>query len=130
MSESADRSAIEALHDDFARAWSAGEGERLMAMFAPDALRVGAMGDVQRGEAEIRASWQTLFSGPFKGASIRFDGVTTRVLSADYALWEAFIQITLPQRTLRGHVVDLMVKREERWQILETHPKMFPPKSS
>jgi uncharacterized protein (TIGR02246 family) len=125
----ADEAAILQLHRDFGVAWSKGDSSALLAFFAPDAVRVGAAGDIQRGPAEIRAAYERLLGGPFAGASVAIDPGSVRFLGADLALWQASMEIqpASPDRpSLRGYVVEVMKRIDGRWLILETHPKLFP----
>src|SRR5688572_4497762 len=89
MKMSADESAILTIHQDFGRVWSKGSVDELIAFFAPDALRVGAAGDVARGPTELKAAFTKLLVGPFKGAKIEIERGTVRMLSADAAIWQA-----------------------------------------
>jgi uncharacterized protein (TIGR02246 family) len=125
----ADEEAILRLHQQFADAWSRGDAAGATALFAEDAVRVGAFGDVQHGREEIRAAFERLLGGPFAGARVRIDRGAVRFLAADLALWRGTIEIAPgPDRpVLRGHVVDVMKKVGVTWLILETHPKLFPP---
>lgn len=124
-----DEAAILDLHERFATAWSSGSVEALLAMFAPDAMRVGAAGDVQRTPAELRAAFDRLLTGRFKGAKVTLDRGSVRMLSADYAIWQAPMTIDpgAGKPPIHGYAVDVMKKVGGAWLILETHPKLFPP---
>lgn len=128
-STSHDATATLQLHQDFAAAWGRGDTTALLTMFAEDAVRVGAAGDVQRGHAEIVTAYQRLLAGPFIGATVTIDPGTVRFLSADLALWQGGMEITpgADQPSLRGYSVDVMARVGATWLILETHPKLFPP---
>jgi len=58
-----DETAIVKLHQDFQDAWSRGDANALARCFAPDAVRVGAFGDVQRRRSEIRDVYSSKRSG-------------------------------------------------------------------
>ncbi len=124
-----DEAAILDLHERFGTAWSSGSVDALLAMFAPDAIRVGAAGDVQRTPTEIRAAFDRLLTGMFKGAKVTIERGSVRMLSADYAIWQAPMTIDpgAGKPPLRGYVVDVMKKVGGAWLILETHPSLFPP---
>ncbi len=51
-----------------------------------------------------------------------------RMVSPGLALWQAGIEIVPPDAVtpLKGHVVQVMKRAEDRWLILEAHPKVFP----
>jgi uncharacterized protein (TIGR02246 family) len=122
-----DEEAISAETQRFAEAWSRGDAKAAVAFFADDGVRVGAMGDTQRGRAEIEAAFERLFHGPFAGASVHLQPGTVRMLTADLALWQGAIEITPAEGApMNGHVVQLMKMVEGRWLVLESHPKLFP----
>jgi uncharacterized protein (TIGR02246 family) len=97
-------------------------------MFAEDALRVGARGDIQHGRAEIQQAYQRMFTGPFAGAQVTIRDGSLRMLGNGLALWRSGIEI-VPSAgpPLPGCAVDLLESREGRWWISESHPKLFPP---
>jgi uncharacterized protein (TIGR02246 family) len=117
------------MHQEFAEAWTKGDSSALVAYYAPDSVRVGAMGDVQRGPEEIKAAYERLLHGPMQGASITIDAGTVRFLSADLAIWQGGMTISPgPEKPIvKGHVVEVMKKIDGRWLLIEAHPKLFPP---
>jgi len=124
-----DQTQITDLHHDFIATWSRGDAKALVAFFATNATRVGVAGDVQHGQAEIRAAFERLFAGPFKGATIVSEPGTVRMLGNGFALWQGAIEIRPAGAPppMRGYALDVMEKVNDRWLILETHPKAFPP---
>lgn len=124
----ADETALRATHDAFAKAWSAGDVKALLPLFADDAVRVGARGDVQNGKAQIKEAFEKLLAGPFKGASVKLSPPTLRMLSAELALKEGPFEIAVAGGPpVQGFSVEVMKKVNGAWLILETHPKLFPP---
>lgn len=114
----------------FAEAWSRGDAKAAASFFTDDGVRVGAMGDTQRGRAEVEAAYERLLHGPFAGAKVQQERGTVRMLTAELALWQGAIEITpVKGAPLKGHVVQLMKMVEGRWLVLESHPKLFPPPS-
>jgi hypothetical protein len=65
----------------------------------------------------------------FRGASLEIEHGTVRFLGPDVAIWRGNIVIRPAgaPAPLRGHSVDVMRRVGDRWLILETHPKVFPP---
>ena len=124
-----DEASIIQLHQDFAAAWSNGDVDGVMALYADSAVRVGAAGDIEHGRAEIKAAYERLLSGSFKGAQVQIDSGTVRILSQDLALWQAPMEIRPAggPSPINGYALDVMRKIDGRWRILETHPKLFPP---
>ncbi len=118
------------LNDAFGEAWNRGDARALAGYHAEDGVRVGALGDVQRGRAEIEAAYGKLFTGSLAGATVKVDKGTVRMLGRALALWQGGMEI-IPangSRTpIRGYVIDVLERRKGRWLILESHPKFYPP---
>lgn len=81
-----DERAIVELHDVFAAAWSKGDTTSAAATYAEDGVRVGAFGDIQQGRAAIKAAYDKLLGGPFKGARVSLGAQSVRVLSSEHAI--------------------------------------------
>lgn len=113
----------------FAEAWSKGDAKAAAAFFTDDAVRVGAFGDVQRGRAEIEAAYDKLLHQTMPGARVKQERGSVRMLSPELAVWQGGIEIIPPGggSSLKGHAVQVMKKVEDRWLVLEGHPKIFPP---
>lgn len=124
---SPDEAEIIRVHQEFARCWNRGDARGLAALFADDGVRVGAGGDAQRGRAAIEHALDALFRGSFRGATVTLGISTVRLLGAEHALWQAPLEIFVPGGPhLRGHALDVMRKRDGRWWVLESHPRLFP----
>lgn len=113
---------------DFTEAWNRGDSKAAASFFAEDGVRVGAFGDQQRGRAEIEASYDRLLHQTMPGAKVNQQEGQVRFLTSEYAVWHAGIEIIPPDAgpAINGHVVQVMRKVEDRWLILESHPKFFP----
>ena len=122
-----DEDAIIAEVEAFSAAWSAGDAKRAASFFTEDGVRVGAMGDHQQGRAELEAAYDRLFHGPFAGASVVQERGAVRMLTPELAVWQGGMEITPSSGApIRGHVVQVMKKVDDRWLVLEAHPKLFP----
>jgi uncharacterized protein (TIGR02246 family) len=127
-SDDTEQDAIIAETQAFAEAWGRGDARAAASFYADDGVRVGAFGDVQHGRAEIEAAFSRLFSQTMPDARISLERGTVRMLAPELAIWQAGIEITpVGQASMRGHVVQVMKKTGNRWLVLETHPKIFPP---
>lgn len=117
------------LREEFGVAWSKGDAAAAARFWTEDGVRVGAAGDIQHGRKEIAAALDRLLNGPFKGASVRMEKGTVRMLSADVALYQGAMQIDVGQGRppIKGYYLDVMKKVGGAWLILEGHPKLFPP---
>ncbi|MBI3761064.1 MAG: SgcJ/EcaC family oxidoreductase [Chloroflexi bacterium] len=113
----------------FAEAWSKGNAKAAASFFTDDGTRVGALGDVQHGRAEIEAAYDRLLHQTMPGAIVKQDRGSVRMLSPELAVWQGGIEIFPPNGApaLKGHVVQVMKKVKGRWLVLEGHPKIFPP---
>lgn len=127
--ESNDERAIFAETEAFAEAWNKGDARAAVSFFTQDAVRVGALGDVQHGRPEIEAAYNSLLHHTMPGAIVKQERGTVRMLSDELAIWQAGIEIVPPTGgpSLKGHVVQVMKRVAGRWLILEAHPKIFPP---
>lgn len=125
---SADEKAIIALHDVFAAAWNNGDTEAAAATYTDDGVRVGASGDIQHGRAEIKAAYDRLLEGPFKGATVSLGAQDVRMLASGYAIWQAPMEIhpVGGAPPVKGYAFDVMRKVGGRWLTLEATPKLFP----
>ena len=113
--------------EGFTSAWNEGDAKAAVSFFTEDAVRVGALGDVQHGRSELEAAYKRLLQEMMPGAKVTQERGTVRVLSPDLAVWQGGMVINLPDGSSRkGHVVQVMKKVGGRWLVLEAHPKFFP----
>jgi uncharacterized protein (TIGR02246 family) len=112
----------------FADIWNRGDAKTAASFFTEDGLRVGAFGDVQQGRDEIEAAYDRLMHQTMPGARLEQEDGTVRMLTPEMALWQARIEIIPPgnDNPIKGYVVQIMKKVDDRWLILEAHPKLFP----
>jgi uncharacterized protein (TIGR02246 family) len=124
-----DEEQLHRAHEDFALTWSRGDATAAAQFWTDDGVRVGAGGDIQRGHKEIAAALERLLNGAFKGASVKFDRGTIRMLGADLALYQGPMQIQpgSDRPPIKGYFLDVMKKVGGKWLMLESHPKLFPP---
>jgi uncharacterized protein (TIGR02246 family) len=113
----------------FAEAWSKGDAKAAASYYTEDGTRVGAFGDIQNGRSEIEAAYDRLLHQTMPGAVVKQERGSVRMLTPELAIWQGGIEI-IPAgggSALKGYVVQVMKKVEERWLVLEGHPKLFPP---
>jgi uncharacterized protein (TIGR02246 family) len=112
----------------FAAAMNAGDATLASSFYTEDGRRVGASGDVQNGREEIAAAYDRLLHETMPGVQLIQERGTVRMLSPGMAVWQGGLELDVPGSDvpLRGHVVQVMKKVEDRWLILEGHPKFFP----
>lgn len=127
--ESPQEQAIYREIEDFARVWNEGDAHAAASFYTEDGVRVGAMGDIQRGRDELEAGYRQLLTQAIPGGHVEQERGTVRILTSDLALWQGGIEIHTPGDgpVMRGYVIQVMKKVGIRWLILEGHPKFFPP---
>jgi uncharacterized protein (TIGR02246 family) len=112
----------------FIETWKAADAAGLATMFAEDAVRVSAFGEVSKGRAEIKASFDKLFKGPMQGAKLEVTS-TARELAPGLVVVNSPIAIHPPGGApMKGHAVEIWSKKGSAWLIVESHPKFFPPR--
>ena len=124
-----DEEAIYRENDLFMEAWNRGDAKSAASFFAEDGVRVGAMGDVEHGRAEIEAAYENLMHKAMPGAKAKTEKGTIRMLTPELAVWQGKLEIEKPDGSppMKGYVLQVMKKVNDRWFILEAHPKLFPP---
>lgn len=118
------------LEREFIVAWNRGDARAAAALYADDGIRVGAFGDVSHGRTEIEAAYAKLLRGTMTGATADWQP-SVRVLSAEIAVARGalVIQPAGGGAAVRGYAVDIWKKSGSRWQLVEGHPKLFPPQA-
>ena len=116
-------------NDNFLEAWNKGDAKAAASFFAEDGVRVGAMGDVEHGREEITTAYENLMHKAMPGAKAKMEKGTIRVLTPELVVWQGGIEIEKPDGSppMKGWVVQVMKKVNDRWLVLEAHPKLFPP---
>ncbi len=119
---------ITGLEQKFISAWNAGDAHAAAAFYAEDGTRVGASGDVSHGRAAIEVAYTKLFDGPMKGASVEWHPAV-RLLAPEVAVAQGPITIRRASggAPIEGYAVDVWKRTGGRWQVVEGHPKLFPP---
>ena len=116
-------------NDSFLEAWNKGDAKAAASFFTEDGVRVSAMGDIEHGREEIEMAYDKLIHKTMPGAKAKMEKGTIRMLTPELAIWQGGIEIEKPDGSpsLKGYVIQVMKKVQERWLILEAHPKLFPP---
>jgi len=122
-----DEDAIIAEVEAFTNSWNTRNAKLAASFFTEDGARVGAMGDQQRGRAELELGYDRLFQGPMATAKVHQERGSVRMLTPELAVWQGGIEIRpTNEPPMKGHVVQVMKKVGSRWLIVEAHPKFFP----
>ncbi len=126
--ETVDEKSIRDVIEAFGEAWSRGNAKEAASFFAEDAVRVGASGIVLRGKAEIEALYDKMLNTKMKGASVKYERGSIRMLSPELAVWQGgTVAVTAGGGpSVQGYEVDVLKKVDGRWLIIEGHPKILP----
>jgi len=124
--------AIYAETEAFRQAWNKGDAKLVTSFFTDNAIRVdgvGATGATQRGRNELEAAYNRLFHETMTGIQMKYlDKGEVRKLSPDIVVWQGNLEIIRPDGTsTKGHVVEIFKKVNDRWLIVEAHPKVSSP---
>ncbi len=113
---------------EFLLAWNKGDAKAASGFFTEDGMRLGAFGDIQHGRQEIEVAYDKLLHQTMPGAVVKQERGSVRILTPVLALWQGGIEI-IPvgaPTSLKGYVIQVMKKVNDKWLILEAHPKLFP----
>ena len=116
-------------NDNFLEAWNQGDPKTAASFFTEDGVRVGAMGDIAHGRQELEKAYENLIHKAMPGAKGKTEKGTIRMLTTELAVWQGGLEIQKSDGspTIKGYVVQVMKKVDNKWMILEAHPKLFPP---
>ena len=128
--ESNDEDLIIQTTQGFIVAWNKGDANATSEFFTEDAIRVSAFGDIQHNRGEIEAAYDKLLNQSMPGSVVKQERGVVRMLTPEWALWQGGIEITPAgsPTSLKGYVIQVMKKVNNKWLIVEAHPKLFPPK--
>lgn len=121
-----DRDALDAIVNDLARRWNAGDGERFAAPFAPDAEQVNIFGTRLIGRREIAERHIEIFNGIFRESKNDLRVTHARLAGGDIMLAGIVSIVTVPAGPLQGELRtagSLVLRRRSgaRWEILLFH---------
>ena len=104
------------LADDYQAAFNKGDVKSIMALYAPDAMRLGPDGTLLKGNAAIEKGYTEGFAGPLKGATLTLQQGGTQVHSADVKVIEGRYSTAGPA-PLSGRYVNTIVKKGGGWKL-------------
>ena len=116
-------------NENFLEAWNQGDVKAAASFFTEDGVRVGAMGVIEHGREEIATAYDNLLHKGMPGAKAKMEKGTIRMLTPELAVWQGGLEIQKPDSSppMKGYVVQVMKKVNNKWMILEAHPKLYPP---
>lgn len=122
----------DALADAFVAAVIAEDADALAALYAEDADSYDPSGGVQKGRAEIAASWKQFFDA-YDGFSASLDKkgmhAPDRKSAASWGLWTmsaTAVEGGAPV-TWNGRYLDVAVKTKDGWRYIVDHASMMAP---
>ena len=115
-------------NDSFLEAWNQGDAKLAASFYTEDAVRVGAMGDIEHGREEIATAYDNLMHKAMPGAKAKMEKGSIRILTPELVIWQGGLEIQKPDGSpaMKGYVMQVMKKVNNKWMILEAHPKLFP----
>lgn len=122
----------EALADAFVAAIVAEDAGALAALYTEDADSYDPSGHVQKGRAEIAATWNQFFDS-FDGFSARLDRKGEHAPDKkSHAAWGMWTMTATPvgggdMVTWNGRFLDVSVKTKEGWRYIVDHASMQAP---
>jgi uncharacterized protein (TIGR02246 family) len=113
---------------DFQEAWDKGDAKIVSGFFTEDVRRVGSFGETQNSRSEVEAAYKMLLNRAMPGSKLLFTDKKIRFLNDELAIWQANSEILVPDKlsNIKGYTVMIMKKENDKWMILEMHPKIFP----
>lgn len=124
----------EALADAFVAAIVAEDADALAALYTEDADSYDPSGHVQKGRAEIAATWKQFFDG-FDGFTANLDRKGEHAPDKkSHAAWGMWSMAATPAGggdmvTWNGRFLDVSVKTKEGWRYIVDHASMLAPAS-
>ncbi len=122
----------DALADAFIAAVAAEDSAALAALYTEDADSYDPSGGVQKGRAEIAASWQAFFDS-FDGFTAALDRKGEHALDKkSHAAWGLWTMAATPvdggeKVTWNGRFLDVSVKTRDGWRYIVDHASMLTP---
>lgn len=122
----------EALADAFAAAVIAEDADALAALYTEDADSYDPSGAVQKGRAEIAASWNQFFNA-YDGFSATLDRKGEHKLDKkSHAAWGLWTMTATPVGggdpvNFSGRYLDVSVKTKDGWKYIVDHASMLAP---
>jgi len=123
-----DEESIYKENDSFLEAWNQGDAKVVASFYTVDGVRVGAMGDIEHGREEIATAYDNLMHKAMSGAKAKMEKGSIRILTPELVIWQGGLEIQKPDGSpaMKGYVMQVMKKVNNKWMILEAHPKLFP----
>lgn len=120
-----------ALQDAFTAAILAEDADALAALYTEDADSYDPSGSVQKGRAEIAASWRAFFDA-FDGFEAALDQKGEKAMKGAHAAWGLWTMSATPKDggdrvVMKGRFLDVSVKTKEGWKYIVDHASMLAP---
>ena len=119
-----DEKDIRALESEYDAAWQEGNIEALMACLTEDAVLVNPLGQIARGNTEIKKMFSKFLNGSLKGSKhksqiLRVDFITKDVAIVDGQAFIDDVEVSdLSLASALNHrFTDIVVKRNNSWAI-------------
>ena len=121
-----DEKDIRALESKYDAAWQEGNIEALMACLTEDAVVINPLGQIARGNSEIKKMFSKFLNGSLKGSKhkskiLRVDFITRDVAIVDgqAVIDDVEVSDQSLSSTLTHRFTDIVVKRNNSWAIAQ-----------
>jgi uncharacterized protein (TIGR02246 family) len=122
-----------ALQEAFAAAVVAEDAVTLANLYTEDADSYDPSGAVQKGRAEIEASWRAFFD-QFDGFTASLDQKGEHAMKRSHAAWGLWTMAATPKGggdkvVWNGRFLDLSVRTKDGWKYIVDHASMLAPQA-
>lgn len=108
---------IEALTRTYEQAFNKGDAKALSALYAKDAVRLGAEGQLVNGQAAIEKYYTTAFGATAKGAKLTLKPGRVQEVTPDVLTTEGTYQVTGGSMPGNGRYVNTVVRQGGQWRL-------------
>ena len=120
---------VVAFHEKVATAWSANDGAAFAAFFTEDGSLINPFGERADGREALTAMYSEYFGGMLNGTTTSISLTRVRPIGPDHAFADAeqTIYAANGDVLMALHVVNLLRKDGDDWQLADSRPYTFPP---
>jgi uncharacterized protein (TIGR02246 family) len=120
---------VTAFFEKLVAAWKSNDGAAFAACFAEDGSLINPFGERADGRLALDAMYSEYFAGMLQGTTTTINLARARPIGADYAFTDADQTVYNADGDvlLELHVVNLLRRHGDEWQLVDSRPYTFPP---
>jgi uncharacterized protein (TIGR02246 family) len=120
---------VASFYEKLAAAWGDNNGTAFAAFFTEDGSLINPFGERADGRDSLEAMYSEYFSGMLKETTTKIKLTHLRQIEPDHAFADAeqTIYAANGDVMLALHVVNLLRRRGDDWQLVDSRPYAFPP---